>query len=244
MRSPTGGRADDTPASYSVSEHGIICVVAYPPPSTPFPPPAAPPKNRNGLLIGLLVAGAVAVVMLTACGVGGFLLYRAYSDSDEAASGSSSGAEIEGLIDYRATNPGALSQNHITSPVAYPMTPPAGGPHFGDWQNCVGDVYTAPIVDGNAVHSLEHGAVWITYKPGLAASDVESLAAKVRGQAYMMMSPYPGQTAPISLQAWGYQLSVDSAGDDRIDEFIRQFRQTATMEPGATCAAGITSTTG
>jgi hypothetical protein len=193
----------------------------------------------------LLVAGVVAVVMLSACGIGGFLLYRSYNDdSDEAGSGSTSGAEIEGLVNYRTTNPAALSQSHITSPITYPMTPPAGGPHFGQWQNCVGDVYTAPIVDGNAVHSLEHGAVWITYKPGLGASDVERLAGKVRGQAYMMMSPYPGQTSPISLQAWGYQLAVDDAGDDRIDEFIRQFRQTATMEPGATCASGLTSTTG
>ncbi|MEH1128694.1 DUF3105 domain-containing protein [Micromonospora sp. CPCC 206061] len=218
--------------------------MAYPPPSPPPPPPAAPPKSRNGLLIGLLVAGVVAVVMLSACGIGGFLLYREYDDSGEAGNGSSSGAEIEDLINYRKTSPAALSQSHITSPITYPMTPPAGGPHFGDWQNCVGDVYTAPIVDGNAVHSLEHGAVWITHKPGLGASDVESLAAKVRGQAYMMMSPYPGQSSPISLQAWGYQLAVDSADDDRIDEFIRQFRQTATMEPGATCAAGITTTTG
>lgn len=216
-----------------------------------YPPPSAPPKKNNGLLIGLLVAGAVAVVMLSACGVGGFLLYRQAYRPDAAGIGSNSepdsipqSIEIKGLIDYRTTNPAALSQNHVTSPVTYPMTPPAGGPHFGQWQNCVGDVYNAPIMDGNAVHSLEHGAVWITYRPGIAGADVRALATKVRGQPYMMMSPYPGQTSPISLQAWGYQLSVDSADDDRIDKFIRRFRETATMEPGATCAAGVTSTTG
>ncbi|WP_281892871.1 DUF3105 domain-containing protein [Phytohabitans aurantiacus] len=212
-----------------------------------YPPPSAlptPPKKNNGLLIGLLVAGAVAVVMLSACGVGGFLIYREYNDSEEAGTDLGTSAEIDGLVNYRTSNPAALSQSHVTSPVTYPMTPPAGGPHFGQWQNCVGDVYNAPIVDGNAVHSLEHGAVWITYQPSLGSSDVEKLAAKVRGQAYMMMSPYPGQTSPISLQAWGYQVTVDDADDDRIDEFIRRFRQTATMEPGATCASGITTTTG
>ena len=39
------------------------------------------------------------------------------------------------------------------------------------------------------------------------------------------MSPYPGLDAPISLQAWGYQLKVDNADDPRIDDFIKALRQ-------------------
>ena len=47
----------------------------------------------------------------------------------------------------------------------------------------------------------------------------------------MLMSPYPGLDAPISLQAWGYQLKVDNADDGRIDEFINALRKNATSEP-------------
>jgi len=39
--------------------------------------------------------------------------------------------------------------------------PPMGGTHNQVWQNC--GVYETPLRSDLAVHSLEHGAVWITY---------------------------------------------------------------------------------
>ena len=93
--------------------------------------------------------------------------------------------------------------------------------HNAAWQNCMGDVYDAPIANEHAVHSLEHGAVWITYRPGLPQDQLDKLAGKVRGVEKMLMSPYEGLDKPISLQAWGYQLKVDNADDPRIDEFIK-----------------------
>jgi hypothetical protein len=106
----------------------------------------------------------------------------------------------------------------------------------------MGDVYSEQIANEHAVHSLEHGAVWVTYRPDLPADQVEKLASKVRGVEMMFMSPYPGLDAPISLQAWGYQLKVDNASDGRIDEFIKSLRVNATLEDGAVCSGGITVT--
>ena len=122
------------------------------------------------------------------------------------------------------------------------MSPPVGGDHDATWQNCQGDVYTAAVGNTHAVHSLEHGAVWITYRPGLPAAQIEALTGRVEGTDYTFLSPFPGLDRPISLQAWGYQLKVDDAGDERIDAFLEKYRVSASMEPGATCGNGTTAT--
>jgi Protein of unknown function (DUF3105) len=48
------------------------------------------------------------------------------------------------------------------------------------------------------VHSLEGGAVWITYDPNLPPDQVEALRALTRGPwAYLIVSPYDGLPAPV-----------------------------------------------
>ncbi|GAB0102219.1 hypothetical protein JMUB6875_11860 [Nocardia sp. JMUB6875] len=130
---------------------------------------------------------------------------------------------------------------HITAKqrVNYDQAPPFGGPHDGSWANCMGTVYSKAIRTENAVHSLEHGAVWIAYNPDkLSGGDVDKLKQSVKGRPYMLMSPYPGLDHAISLQSWGHQLKLDSAGDERIRDFITALRlnQYAYPEVGADCA--------
>jgi hypothetical protein len=152
-------------------------------------------------------------------------------------------AEIEGITDYRSSRPEMLTNAHVTGVVQYEVIPPVGGDHNNLWQNCTGTVYSSQIPNEHAVHSLEHGAVWITYNPDtLSESQVDQLAGMVQGNDMMLMSPYPGLDSPISLQAWGYQLKVDNPSDARIGEFIRALRKNASIEPGATCGGGVTVT--
>ncbi|NLG55544.1 MAG: DUF3105 domain-containing protein [Rhodococcus sp.] len=130
---------------------------------------------------------------------------------------------------------------HVNAPqrVAYDQTPPFGGPHDSYWANCMGTVYPVAIRTENAVHSLEHGAVWITYNPDTLPDDQrETLESKVDGKPYTMMSPYPGQEKPISLQSWGHQLAVESADDERVNQFISALRLNPYTHPevGATCS--------
>jgi uncharacterized protein DUF3105 len=104
-------------------------------------------------------------------------------------------------------------------------------------------VYDQQVASEHAVHSMEHGAVWLTYNPDkLGKGDVEKLAKKVRGQEFLLMSPFQGLDKAVSVQAWGYQLKVDSAGDKRIDDFIKALRKNASVEDGAPCSGGITET--
>lgn len=150
-------------------------------------------------------------------------------------------AGIQALVNYWDTNaPWLAEREHKAGVLEYAVTPPAGGNHNGTWQNCMGDVYPAPIAKEHAVHSMEHGAVWVTYRPDLPPDQIDALAEKVRDRSYLMMSPYPGLDTPISLQAWGYQLKVDNADDGRVDDFIGALRQNASIEPGAVCSGGVT----
>src|SRR5262249_48197506 len=84
----------------------------------------------------------------------------------------------------------------------------------------------------------EHGAIWITYRDGLPAAEVDKLKPLVVGQQYIAMSPYPDLKTKVSLQAWGYQLFVDSVTDPRINEFIAllDHNPKTTPEYGATCS--------
>lgn len=131
-----------------------------------------------------------------------------------------------------------------TQRVAYDQTPPFGGPHDQVWATCTGIVYPEAIRTENAVHSLEHGAVWITYDPDQLSEDqVSTLQDKVEGDPYMLMSPYPGQGSPISLQSWGHQLKLSDPADPRIDEFITALRLNSNTYPevGASCDTANTT---
>jgi hypothetical protein len=121
---------------------------------------------------------------------------------------------------------------HIFSGRAtYDTTPPTGGNHSPYWADCNGTVYPQPIANENAVHPLEHGAVWVTYREGLPASQVSTLAKDVTGQDHVFMSPYPGLKTAVSLQAWGYQLFVNSVTDPRITQFISALAANPAITP-------------
>lgn len=132
---------------------------------------------------------------------------------------------------------------HVSDPVTYTEDPPVGGSHFDRWLNC--GVYDAPVQNENAVHSMEHGAVWITYRPDLPAAQVAQLKDDVADETYTVLSPYEELPAPIVLSAWNHQLPVQSADDPRIGAFLSEYVQGAqTPEPGALCSNGVGTPTG
>jgi hypothetical protein len=195
-------------------------------------PPITPVKARQGRNWGPIMLSAI--VALVAVGIVGFGVYEVFKSTETWKDQANA---IQGIVNYNKTDPQLTrSGQHQYGHIDYKQSPPVAGPHNYNWQRCQGDVYPAQIANEHAVHALEHGAVWITYRPDLPADQVEKLASKVRGNDFMLMSPYPGLDKPISLQAWGYQLKLDSASDARIDAFIKALRQNATQEPGAACS--------
>jgi gamma-glutamylcyclotransferase (GGCT)/AIG2-like uncharacterized protein YtfP len=200
--------------------------------------PVTPVKVSGSTNWGpIAIGGVVGVVVLAILGYAVFSVVRGSRSWEDKA------ADIKGIVNYRAQKNAALdSRNHKDGTLTYLTSPPVGGDHNPLWQNCMGDVYDQAIANEHAVHSLEHGAVWVTYKPGIPQDQIDDLKKKVQGKDYMLMSPYPGLDHNISLQVWGYQLKVDDATDPRIDEFIKDLRLNASMETGAACSSGNTTT--
>ncbi|MFH9814082.1 DUF3105 domain-containing protein [Streptomyces sp. NPDC017230] len=185
---------------------------------------------------------AVSAVVVAGLVVGGVVLVRSQSDgsaSDTASDGKTSGKFVTGDDGVR-TWEGDLGRNHVTEKVSYPAEPPVGGDHNQVWMNCNGDVYTEPLNNENAVHSLEHGAVWVTYTDKAPKAEVDKLAAKVKKTPYSLMSPVDKQKDPIMLTAWGHQRTVTGADDPNVDKFFEKFVQgEQTPEPGAACTNGL-----
>jgi len=184
-----------------------------------------------GMIMGVIVIVALA---------GGVFTY-AFTQINEkekwvvAEDNKDPSENISGVV--RKTYP-AGQHVESTQRVNYNYSPPFGGPHDGVWADCNGTVYPKAVRTENMVHALEHGSVWIAYNPDkIKGKALNTLKAKVEGQPYMLMSPYPGLDKPISLQSWGHQLKVTDVGDARIDEFIKSLRenQYQNPEPGGRC---------
>ena len=199
--------------------------------------PASVVKQRT---IPWVTIAAAFVVVLLVVGIAIALVpkFQSKAEADRyvpSASNPDPSTSIQGVVS--TTYPAGV---HVTATqrVAYDQSPPYGGPHDGIWATCNGVVYPAALRSENAVHSLEHGAVWITYNPDdLTADQVTTLSAKVENKPFMLMSPYPGLDQPVSLQGWGRQLKLTDPADKRIDQFISAVRgnQSIYPEPGATC---------
>lgn len=172
-------------------------------------------RGKNLMIFGLVIAAVAAL---------GLILYLNLR----------SPGELEGLIRVAG-----LPRDHDNNAQFDGLDkPPPGGVHFDRWQNC--GIYEEPIETGYAIHSLEHGAVWITYSPDLPPEQINQLQNQVSNQSFLLLSPFPGQGSPVVLTAWSVQLELDSVSDARLDEFIQRFRLgPTTPELGASCEGGV-----
>jgi hypothetical protein len=178
---------------------------------------------------GLIIAAIV--VVLFAAAVLGYALIKV---NQANASRVNSPSDISGLKTYDY----AAGQQHVTTAVSYKESPPVGGPHDPYWADCTGTVYKVDIRHENAVHALEHGAVWITYNPAkVSSSDISTLNKLVDNQNGRLMSPYAGLDSTISIQSWNHQLKVSSASDQRLKQFADFFTTNPDYYPevGASC---------
>ena len=182
-------------------------------------------KRNRRIAIWSSVAVGVAIVALIVTSV-------VLTPRPATYSAGGSGAEVEGVETFEN------AAGHVEGAVDYAQTPPAGGEHNPAWLNC--GVYEEPVPNENAVHSMEHGAVWVTYDAdALSGDEVATLRSKLPS-TYVILSPYDGLPSPIVLSGWNAQLQVDDADDPRIGEFLEEYWLSQSVpEPGASCAGAI-----
>ena len=113
--------------------------------------------------------------------------------------GGSGGISTKPLLGQLIPSP---NRDHIREDGALliiPGQPPVGGPHFATPQ--VPGFYEAPVPDGNIIHSLEHGVVWISYNPALVDAEGVRALRKIwdRYQNDVIVSPRPANSMTVAL---------------------------------------------
>lgn len=200
------------------------------PPAAERPSPSAPrgatrpakakPQWRETIdsFGGFLTIGAVigAIVIVAAI----FITSRPESTSRDVSDAPLVGTAIP------ASDPDTDRQ-HVSDAAALQIPdgqPPVRGPHFVVPQST--GVYDQPVPDGNTIHSLEHGIIWISYNPDLVdgdtIGDLENL-----GEQYSVdtiVSPRPQNANPIDVVSWGQILKLDSFDKGQIENFIKTNR--------------------
>lgn len=166
-------------------------------------------RARRRSLVRRAVWSGAAVFLLAVLGYGAIRYGR-------MASRSMPGVAFEGQ-----------GQDHVPLGTAfsYNSNPPTSGPHFAepsDW-----GVFEEEIPDQVLIHNLEHGGVWIAYRPDTNPDVVGRLEAiaKAYGRK-VIMAPRSANDADISLAAW-QRLDVFPAAEfseARVRRFIEAFR--------------------
>ncbi len=194
----------------------------------PVPEPEPEPtRSRKPVVIAVVAA---FLVLATAVAIPVLVEGLRDDDSKDAAAT---------LDDVRVFKD--LHRDHTEDDVDYDQAPPAGGAHDPVWLDC--GAYDTPVRDENAVHDLEHGAVWISYDPDLGDDDVAALAEALPDNG--ILAPYDGLESPVVVTVWQRQLELTGADDPRLGLFIAAFGDGHTSpEPFASCEGGTSDADG
>ena len=195
---------------------------------------AALPDWRLLLIGGVLVVGVLILVLVLLLGGGPAENVGIQQPND-------GGAHVSPGVDCRDPAQQNASTNCGTDP--YSSLPATSGPHWDPSGIANWGVYSTPQPETQLIHNLEHGGIVIWYDPdALDAASVGTLAnyvdqqtaSGISGRYKFILSPWGGSDplpAPVVATAWRWNLGLDTADTDAIDEFARAHYGDA-PEPG------------
>ncbi len=134
---------------------------------------------------------------------------------------------------------------------AYFSNPPTSGWHYDTVPAPSSEAYTEPLAPEALPHFMEHGGVWVLYRPDVSddvkqqlKAIVDKYLARKKPVALAPYPPpgYPQPEHPINVIAWQYLLGLDSVDRKQIEEFIERHACRYTPEgtgAGNGCPRGV-----
>ena len=114
--------------------------------------------------------------------------------------------------------------------IEYRTNPPSSGAHYTNparW-----GVYDNMLSDGNLVHNLEHGGVWISYKPLIPQAAKEKLISLAKSyRSKVILSPRDANDKDIAMVSWGrvykFDLNLDGGfNENAVRDYIIKYKNT------------------
>ncbi len=111
------------------------------------------------------------------------------------------------------------SRDHITigqGHPAYNSNPPTSGPHYGN--PAQKGIYKKELPDEQLIHNLEHGYIWISYRPSASSEIIRQLENFYGFSKKIIVEPRAANDKIISLVAWNWLDKFDPASGDSLDD--------------------------
>jgi len=99
----------------------------------------------------------------------------------------------------------------------YETNPPTSGSHA---ESIPFGIYDTEVVDENAIHNMEHGGIWITYKD-LSDEDLAKLEEIARkAPRSVLLSPRSANDSRISVASWQRLMHLEEVDVEAIEDYI------------------------
>ena len=132
------------------------------------------------------------------------------------------GTDFSRAVAYEGANHIQESEN-----ARHQSNPPTSGQH---WPFPLrSKIYDTEKPDEAVIHSMEHGRVWVSYKPSIPEDTKKALEAFIKTQGQIVLTPRSANDTDIALAAWNrldtFDLNPDGTFDEnRIRSFIQRYR--------------------
>ena len=110
-------------------------------------------------------------------------------------------------------------RNHIDIGASHPdynSNPPTSGPHYEKWADK--GVYKKQLPDEQLVHNLEHGYIWISYKPDTNSEVVKQLESFYGFGKKIIVEPRQENEKLIAIAAWNWLDKFDPELKEKLND--------------------------